>query len=307
MKNRVYFSNTLIHCYQRTSDRGVLFYTFSDFLVYFTLYCIVARKYSICVLALCQMPDHIHDSIITCSDANLCRFKDEVNTGFARKWNAHAGLSGHVFESPYGSAVKMGDKKVRTNIIYVGNNPVERKLVMKAEDYRWNYLAYAVSDHPFSEKLVIREASWPLQKAAREVKSLFKAGKPLNYAILKRLFGPLNRNEILKLTDFIIKTYNVIDYEEASRYFGSYEDMLASMHATTGSEYDINEVFIGKDDSFYARMTSVLMKEAGMKDIHDILAMDTDSKLKLFVLLQQRTKAPVGQIAAFLHLPIRRE
>lgn len=56
MKRRKFYKNTWTHCYQRTADGGVLFYTYSDHLVYFTHYCILARKHHIRVLAMCQMP-----------------------------------------------------------------------------------------------------------------------------------------------------------------------------------------------------------------------------------------------------------
>jgi len=304
MERRIFHKDILTHCYQRTADGGVLFYSYSDHLVHFTRYCITARKYGIQVLGLCQMPDHIHDSVRAGKRQDLERFKQETNAGFSRNWNAHHGLDGSVLESPFGSAPKSGEKKVRSNLVYVGNNPVERKLVEKAEEYRWNYLAYAVSDHPFSEKLVIRNARWPLQKAAREVKARFKEGKPMNHAQLKRLSAPLDREERQQLTDYIISTYNVIDYAAAIRYFGTYDDMLTAMHATTGSEHDLNEVFIGRSDAHYARMTRILMQECRLNDIHEILSFPDDKKYSLFLLLRRKTDAPVKQIAKFLHLSL---
>ena len=307
MKRRKFYKNTLTHCYQRSADNGVLFYTYSDHLVYFTLYCTLARKHHIRVLAMCQMPDHVHDSILTDRKENMERFKCETNASFSRKHNERFRRKGPVFEGPYGRAPKMEDKRIRTNLIYVENNPVERKLVIHAEEYRWNYLAYAVSDHPFSERLIVRKAAWPLRKAVREVKAQFKAGKPMNYAQLERLFLPLNRKEKLQLTDFIITTYNVIDYQAAVAYFGSYEKMLTATHSTTGSEYDLKENFIGKSDACYNQMTALLLKEGMVKDIHDLLSMSDDEKYELFLLLQHSIEALPEQIAGFLHLAIRRK
>ena len=229
MKRRIFYKDTLTHCYQRTADGGLLFYSHSDYLVYFTIYCVKARKYGISVLELCQMPDHVHDSIIAHCQSQIENFKRETNCGFSREWNERCKTKGPVMESPFGSAPKLGDKKARTNLIYVGNNPVERKMVQQAEEYRWNYLAYAVSKHPFSEKLVIRRSRWPLQKAVKEVKRQFRNGMPVNYAMHQRLYAPLNKGERLQLTDFIISTYNVIDYKRAIQLFGSYEKMISAM------------------------------------------------------------------------------
>ena len=306
MKRRKFFKDILTHCYQRSADDGVLFYSYSDHLVHFTLFCSLARKHGIQVLSLCQMPDHVHDSVRAKCKANLGIFKREVNTFFSRQWNSRCHTKGPVLRGRYGWAQKFGDKKGRTNLIYVGNNPVERRLVEKTEDYRWNFLAYASSDHPFSKKLVIRDARWPLQKAVKEVKAQFKAGKPLNYAQLDRLFKPLTREEGQQLTDFIITTYNCIDYKDANRFFNTGEDMITSMHVTTGSEHDINEVFIGKSDAPYQQMITFLLKNHIVEDIHDIMSMTTDEKYDLFLRLKPQTEALDEQIALFLHMPLKK-
>ena len=287
-------------------DRGVLFYTDIDHLVFFTQYCVMARKHGIRVLALCQMPDHLHDSVIADRKIDLERFKQESLSWYALRRNAQAGVKGAVFECSYGSVPKIGDKNVRSNLIYVGNNPVERKLVSDAKDYRWNYLAYAESDHPFSEKLVIRKASWSLRKAVKEVKAQAAACRPMNYAMMDRLFAPLDRKERMQLTDFIISSYNVIDYAAASKYFDSFDRMMIAMHATTGSEHDLNEVFIGKSDAHYDKMTTILLGKGIVNDIHEILSLSVDEKFELYLLLRRETQATSEQIAAFLHMPLKR-
>ena len=116
----------------------------------------------------------------------------------------------------------------------------------------------------------------------------------------------MGRQEGLQLTDFIITTYNCIDYEAAIRFFDTGEDMITSMHATTGSEYDINEVFVGKSDAPYRQMTSFLLKNHLVEDIHDILPMTTDEKYDLFLRLRPQTEALDEQIARFLHMPLEK-
>lgn len=306
MKRRKFYKNTWTHCYQMSADYGVLFYTISDYLVYFTLYCTLARKHHIRVLALCQMPDHVHDTTLTDRKENLERFKRETNTFFSKQHNERFRRKGSVLKGPYGSASKFEEKRIRSNLIYVENNPVERRLAARAEQYRWNYLAYAVSDHPFSEKLVIRKASWPMQKAIREVKAQFRAGRPMGYALLDRLFRPLDRRERHQLTDFIITTYNVVDYQAAIALFGSYGNLLTAAHSTSGSEYEIQERFVGKSDACYNKMTSFLLREGIVKDIHDVQSLSDDKKYELFLLLRRTIDALPEQIAGFLHLTMKR-
>jgi hypothetical protein len=180
------------------ADRGVLFYTYTDHLVFFTHYCVMARKHGIRVLSLCEMPDHVHDSVVAEKKEDLEQFKRETATTFSKNHNDWFLQKGPVLEGPFGRAPKREEKKARTNLVYVGNNPVERKLTARAEEYRWNYLAYAASDHPFSEKLVIRNARWPLQKAVKEVKASFKAGVD---PIIDQKFQELAEIIIAKMSD----------------------------------------------------------------------------------------------------------
>lgn len=302
MKSRKFYTQIINHCYQRSADGGVLFYTTSDHLVYFTMYCILAKKYGIQVFTLCHMPDHVHDAVSAKRLDNLVEFKREVNSRYAKEYNRFYGIKGQLFESPFGSAPKYGDKRARSVLVSIGNNPVDRLLVTYAEEYRWNYLAYAVTPNPFSEKIVIRRSSKALRTAVKVVKAQHKAGLPLNFTLLKNITKDLMASELQQFTDFVISTYNVIDYHAAVRFFDTYADMLTSMHATTGSEHDLNEVFVGKSDKPYTHMTSIVLKYTHLKDIHQILTMDDDEKWELFLLLRKKTNVMAEQIMKFLHM-----
>ena len=302
LERRRFQEGILTHCYQRTADNGVLFYSCSDHLVHYTIYCILARRHKIKVLALCQMPDHIHDSIIAYRLEDLGAFKRDVNRTYSRCYNEYYATKGQLFETPYGSALKKEDKAIRTNILYVGNNPVERHLVTNAEEYRWNFLAYAQSAHPFSEQIVIRRSRWALRRAVRIIKSLYVSGKPVNFPILESLFVTLNEQEREQLTDFIISTYNVIDFDKASKFFNGYDNMLQAMHANTGSEYDLKEVFVGRSDMYYGVMALILQRSGKVKEIHEALSFPERKKLALFRLLRRECAASDVQIRKFLHL-----
>ena len=300
--NRHFSSGIVNHTYQRPIDRSVIFYNTSDYLVFFTIFCTVAPRYQVRVLRLCQMPDHVHGSIVALRKKDLWAFVRDYSSLFAKEHNQTCHRKGPFFQSPFGSAPKYGDKKARSNFIYLDNNPVERRLCEKAEQYRWNYLAYARSDHPFSEPYQEKGASKAMKRAVGTVKSRHAAGKHLPYALLERMFKPLGRKEREQLTDIIITTYSIIGHDAVLRYFDSPEDMLRAIHSTTGSEHDINEVFIGTDDRWYARMTDIIQKRCRLNDIHDILAFPNDRKYELFLLLRRETTAPAEQIAIFLRM-----
>lgn len=304
MKKRPFREGILNHCYQRSADGGVIFYSQSDYLVWFTTVCVAARKYKVKVLALCPMPDHIHMSVVADSVKDLSGFVGEANRTFSHAHNRICQTKFSWFESTYGSVPKAGAKEGRSNLIYVGNNPVERHLATRAEDYRWTFVAYAASKHPFSEKLVIRRASWYLKNAIREVRAQYQAGKPLNYIQLKRMTEKLEEKEVRQLMDYAITLYNVIDYGECLRFFdGKFDHYLTALHSTTTHEYDLNETFVGWSDAHYAKMTHILLSEQQLADIHDFLSWPLEDRRKLFQLLSRKTHASRAQINKFLHLP----
>ena len=304
-RKRPFQRDILNHCYQRSADNGVIFYTLRDYLVWFTIVCATARKYHVQILALCPMPDHVHLSVVARKQGDLSTFMSVYSHNFVLEYNNECRMKGSLFRHPFGSAPKYGAKKARTNLIYVGNNSVERQLADKAEEYRWSLVAYAASDHPFSEPIVPRKASRPLLRAIKEIQACRKEDKHLNYSQLRRLFSPLKPAEKQQLTDCIISQYNAIDYSAALQYFdGSYEQYLTALHSTTGSEYDLNEVFLGKTDKPYAQMTRILMEEEGFTDIHEILTLSKREKYDLFLLLRKHTSVMGAQIAKYLHLPL---
>ena len=82
--------------------------------------------------------------------------------------------------------------------------------------------------------------------------------------------------------------------------------MLTAIHSTTGSEHDLNEVFVGKDDSWYRRMSEIVLAHSNLSDIHDMLGFPPDKKYTLFRLLRRETQATSEQIAKFLRIKLRK-
>lgn len=305
MKSRRFLSGVVNHCYQRTADHFVLFYSVRDHLVFFTVFCVMAQRHGVHVLKLVQMPDHTHHASITETLEQLTAFTRDYTAVFAKEYNRAYHLSGPVFETPFGSAPKRSDKDIRSLLIYLDNNPVERHLVEKAESYRWNYLRYSQSPYPFSDSVLLRNASMPLRRALDRVRRLHGEGKHLTYPILNHLFDTIpSKKEKEQLTDFIVSTYSVIDHEASFRNFDGYEQELLAAQSTTGSEFDIREGFIGKSDKYYAQFTNIILESEPYKDIHEVLNQPEEEKQHLLHLLKRKTRAPWKQIAAFLHLPL---
>lgn len=302
--NRICVKGALHHCYQKTKDGYVIFYTVSDYLVYFTLLCVIAPRYNIRIVAVSLMPDHIHFSVIAPSWYELWRFMQNLQSMFAKENNIACHRKGQLFKSPFGSAPKTSDKRVRTNIAYVANNPVERYLAKYAENYRWTFLAYAVSDNPFSKPIVKSKASKGLKKAIAIVDTNHASQLHLRYQTLSKLFESLDKTECNQLTDYIIAKYSIIDYQAAISYFGSYDKMLTAIHSNTGDEHDIKEDKSVQHDDVYSRMTKLLIDTYHFKDIHFMLGLNVDKKIQLFNFLSTHTDATSFQIAKYLRIEI---
>lgn len=305
MKKRKVYSGEVHHVFQRTRDRGVIFYSIHDYLVYFTIYCSQARQKGISVLSLCPMPDHAHQVVVASSRIQMVTFIQTYAHLFAYEWNKKRGKKGYLFSHPFGSAAKLGNKQVRTVLAYSYNNPVERKLTERAEDYRWTFLAYYQNKSPYSLPLNESHAKSNMRIILKEVKECHENGRYIDYAMLERWEKRLTPTEWHQLTDFIIGLWNIIDYEQAISYYGNYEAMVRAFHDNTGSEYEIQEDHDNYSDSVYADCTHVLQAEGWTsKELSALPTLSTERKMALYYLLLSRTSARPKQVKKYLHLAL---
>lgn len=215
-RKRAVISGCVHHIYQRTLNGELIFYTIRDHLVHFSILSVCARRYRLTILALCQMPEHLHLTAKPLSKKQLADFVRDATACFVREYNRAVGRTGPLFDSRFGSAPKTKEKKVRENLVYVYNNAGERGLCTYAEEYPWNFLAYATSEHPFSNPFVYSKASWRMKKAVREAKARARSGDFLRYSFLERIFAGLDREESAQLSDMLVRLYYFIDLRRAS-------------------------------------------------------------------------------------------
>ena len=294
------------HIYQRTVNRFNLFYDLEDYLVYYTIFSIAARKYGVNVLGLCLMFDHVHMMLKAGSKVVMSEFIRQVTSMFAREQNTEVGRKGALFQARFGSAPKKGLKLLRTAIAYLFNNPVEKLLCSSAESYRWSFLPYAQSDHPFSDPIVMRQASSSLRRAIKEVDTAEAEDRHLRYGQLKRMLYKLNEKERMQLVDHIISIYKVIDYDALICCYGSYESMLMAINSNTGSEYEIKEDRYRFSDMEYVHMLDVLRKVEGMKTVRHVVTADVEEKKRLATLLRQTLQCSPKALSKFLHIDLSR-
>lgn len=297
---RVFRAGFPHHVYTKAKDGFVIFYSLEDCIFYFTLFSSSVHKYGIEVLAFEIMPNHIHSSERTRCLDDLRMFHSELESKFVYGYNREHNRQGPLFMSPFGYAPKVVAKRIKDSICYIANNTVAGKMKESVLKSRWNMLAYYNNDHPFSEKIIIRNSSWKMKQAVKLVKYYGKRMLPLDYQRQRQIFEGLSPKEKDQILDLIITTYNFVNYKSMTAYFsGSMEGATLVMESNSGSESDIPDDF--EDYGKYLTM----MKMCG--------EMGIDLKTVNFELLSEDEKrgmvrflrpsgARINQIYKFLHI-----
>ncbi|MBP5488491.1 MAG: hypothetical protein J6X77_02860 [Bacteroidales bacterium] len=237
------FHSGYYHICQLSADKGIIFYSTADILVYYTIVSVKCLKESIKPIGFTVMFNHTHLEAPFRTDTQMASFMNSTGSTFAKQYNSHYSLSGPVFNHNYNRSSKYGDKRIRDTFIYIGNNGKEKIPSIKAEDYKFSFIKYLSSSHPFSEEIDFRTASPELLYLMQEVVTRRRKLQPLNYSFFGEKYEELSEKERLQLTDFIISAYFFLDKEKILSLYGSYENVLTAMNAVSGSEHDF------KDDS----------------------------------------------------------
>lgn len=291
------------HIYQRTVNGFLLFYSVSDFLVFFSIICTVAKKRRIRMLGVCAMFDHLHVLAEASSRDSVSGFVWEYTMNYAKSFNKTINGKGSIFEEAFGCSVKRKEKAIRTTCSYLYNNPVEKKLCKKAYGYRWNFLAYANRPYPFSRPIVLRKASARIREAVAVINRMVKENKPLNHTLLSALFAPLDKYEKQQFTDFVISSYSSVDYEKLISYYGNFGKMCLAFESNQGSEYEIKEEYDPDSHLAYIRLGAAVKKLAPDGDIKTILYAPLEERLSMMNALRWESKATRRQLEKYFRIP----
>jgi REP element-mobilizing transposase RayT len=300
-KRRKFFAGECLHVYQRTIAGENIFYDREDYLVFYTLFSTISKLYNLTILELCIMVDHIHILISSDKLDYIASFMQHFTSKFVLIYNHEVGRKGNLLHKSYGSAPKVGNKKIRSTIVYIGNNPVEKSLCREASEYRWNFLAYIKESNPFSVKLAAKQIPPRVRSILNEIKKNQKANLYLSYAQLRRMFAKLSNSEKELVTDYIISTYYPFDTDALLSYYNSYEDMTYAMKSTAGSDYDIKEKFYYGSDTVYDEMSNFVENILQIKPVRLVTTLNDDAKFEVAKQLQKATMASTQQISKFLH------
>lgn len=301
MENRKFFPGAWHHVYVISQDGGVLFYRITDRLTFFTILSVFARRYNVTVIGVSIMFTHLHLMVRALDLTQLKAFMQQVLSTFARIVRDDREVSGAIFKRPFGSAPRSSSKDRRSSLIYLLNNPVEKKLCSRAIEDRWTFLAYARKDFPFSERLIKRSVRHCLRNACDAVDCEFFAGRYLRPSRLRKLYEPLTRDEQEQLTDYIIQKYQFLNYEEAVGLFDNFNALLLATEASAGKEYDVGEVFDPSSDVAYREMCMVAAR-AGLFTNWRLLHLSPVERQRWYQQFLTTTNASERQVRKFLHM-----
>ena len=261
MKTRKFVVGAPLHIYFRARGGCVLFYRMTDRLCFCSVLAVLSKRYKVTVIAASLMFTHIHLMVRAADLAQLRMFMSMLIRVFSRLLREDRSLDGPRFETPFGSAPKVSLKEQRSSLIYILNNPVEKKLCKKAVEDRWTFLAFSDCANPFSERLVKRNASKSLRRAWEFIDGEALAGRYLHPNALRQVFDPLSRMEQEQLADYLIGAYRFIDYKDMLSLYDSKQDLLLATQASAGKEFDVGEVFDPDSDIAYCEMVRVAAKQ----------------------------------------------
>ena len=295
-------ADTFEHIYIRSINQFVIFYTMEDRLVYYTVFAVMAKRYGVTVLALALMFDHIHHLIKTISRELYGKFIGVTTSTFAMAYNRDSGRKGPLFQKAYGNSAKRRDKDIRNCIAYNYNNSVEKLLFNRAEQDRWNLLAYIDNPHPFSAPIDRKTASKKLLMSMDAVVLFHGRNKFLDYPVVRRLFEGLIPEEREQLLDFIIYLYLPIDKESLLGFYKSYDAMVLAINSNTGKEYDMNEIYDPESHQDFVRMLNLTRRSSFATDPRSIILAPDEQKWKIVHSFMDRAGASLNHAKRFLHL-----
>lgn len=287
----------IYHVYIRVDDLGMLFYREEDRLVYYTICATIAKRYNVKVLAAALMFTHIHLTILVEERENLSDFLRDVGSIFVRTYNWRYSRKGKLLDENPGKAEKESLKKIRSNIIYVFNNHIEKGLCSKATKHRWSFLAYAEKKFPFSDSIG-KNASRKLLCAIRLVDRHVMKNKFLEYQRIDVLLKKLNTSEREQFFDYVIQAYSLIDFSMAASYFKDIPSMILATESTTGSEYDMKEEYIRLSDIPYTELLKFAEENGFLSRIY---TMNSEERLYWIEQARHQTSAKLHHLKKFFH------
>jgi REP element-mobilizing transposase RayT len=131
------------HVVTRGNNKRRIYLDDRDRLVFCMFVERIAQKYGWTVIAYCLMDNHYH-LLISIGEAGLHRGMCELNTGYARTFNATHGRVNHLFGRRYWNRRIKTEASLMAVARYIVRNPRRAGITGELEGYRWSSYAATI-------------------------------------------------------------------------------------------------------------------------------------------------------------------
>ena len=127
--------NCCYHLINRGNGRQQVFHKDGDYRAFIELLLQVRGKYAVKIHAWCLMPNHFH---LLVQPEQADKWMQWLMTSHVRRYHAHYGTSGHVWQGRYKSFIVQDDEHLLTVARYIEANPVRSGLSATASQWPWS-------------------------------------------------------------------------------------------------------------------------------------------------------------------------
>lgn len=165
------------HVLNRGNARAEVFHKDGDYAAFVQLLIDVHDYVAMRVLSYCLMPNHFHLVLWPREDGDLSRAMQWLTTSHVRRYHAHYGGSGHVWQGRFKAFPIQQDEHLLAVLRYVERNPLRANLVKEADRWPWSSLTCRHVE-PWL-------AAWPIARPRDWRRRVQKPQNPVEEAALR--------------------------------------------------------------------------------------------------------------------------
>ncbi|NQT75776.1 MAG: transposase [Candidatus Omnitrophica bacterium] len=200
----------IYHVLNRGNGKQEIFHKDQDYKVFIELMQEAKKKHPVKIFEYCLMPNHFHMVMMVVQAEEFIRYMQWLMTSHVRKYHAHYGSTGHIWQGRYKSFIIQEGGHLLTVLRYVIRNPVRAGLVKSAKEWRW--ASHNGSVNPASHNLLLDKVPIELPEKWDEY-----VNEPLTDAEIERLHSSITRGSPYGETDWREKVSKELRLESTIR------------------------------------------------------------------------------------------
>lgn len=136
--SRGVFAGQIYHVLNRGNNKAQVFHKPEDYVLFMQLVARAGEIAKVRLFCYCLMPNHFHLVVSPEEDGSLSAWMQWLMTSHVRRYHAHYGTVGHIWQGRFKSFLIKTDDHLLTVARYVEANPLRAALVASASDWEWS-------------------------------------------------------------------------------------------------------------------------------------------------------------------------